>query len=235
MLDALMLVMIHSPLVGPSTWQPCGNVLRRKGYQVRIPSLADFVTGNPPYYEKIARHVADAVQKGPDTETLILVGHSGAGALLPAVAERLDRQCYGIFVDAILPHPGLSWFDTAPPQLRVHLRGLVRDGFLPPWDRWFPPEVVSDLIPDIVARQRFIDELPRIPIAYLEERAPATRIDRLIQCAYLQLSDGYGAFARETEKAAWSILRESADHLAVLTQPEMVCDAIVKLLEAFAI
>jgi hypothetical protein len=235
MLDALMLLMIHSPLVGPSTWQPSADVLHRRGYQVRIPSLADFASGDPPYYENIAKHVADAVRRGPRAETVTLIAHSGAGALLPIVAEKLDRPCYGIFVDAILPHPGRSWFDTAPPQLRAHLRGLVRNGFLPPWHQWFPPEVISALISDPEARQRFIGELPRIRIAYLEERAPSGAADRLLRCGYLQLSEGYGAFAIEAEKAGWVTLRASASHLAVLTRPEVVCNALVNLLEALEI
>lgn len=235
MLDASMLVMIHSPLVGPSTWQPSADLLHRKGYEVRTPSLADFAGGDPPYYENIAEHVADAVRKGPRAETVTLIAHSGAGALLPAVAEKLERPCYGIFVDAILPHPGRSWFDTAPPHLSAHLRGLIRNGFLPPWNQWFPPEVISALIPDPDVRQRFIGELPRIPVAYLEERAPITGADRFLRCGYLQLSDGYGAFASEAEKAGWGTLRASADHLAVLTRPEMVCNALVNLLDALGI
>lgn len=230
-----LLVLIHSPLVGRSTWQPCSDLLRRKGYQVRTPSLADFVGGDPPYYANISEHVAAAVRKGPDAETMILIAHSGAGALLPAVVERLDRQCYGIFVDAILPHPGQSWFDTVPPQLRAHLRGLVRDGFLPAWHEWFPPEVISTLISDPDARRRFIGELPRIRVAYLEERAPSAGADKLIRCGYLQLSDGYGTFAGEAEKAGWVTMHEPADHLAVLTRPEMVCNALVNLLKALEI
>lgn len=230
-----MLVMIHSPLVGSSIWNPSGDLLQRKGYPVCIPSLRDFVSGDPPYYEKIAEHVADAVRKGPRAGAVTLVAHSGAGALLPAVAEKLDRPCHGIFVDAILPHPGLRWFDTAPPQLRAHLRSLVHNGFLPPWNQWFPPEVISALISDRDARQRFIGELPRIRVSYLEERAPEAGADRLLRCGYLQLSDGYGAFASEAEKAGWVTMREPADHLAVLTRPEVVCNALFNLIEALGI
>ncbi len=235
MLDASLLVLLHSPLVGPSTWQPSADLLHRKGYRVRTPSLADFTSGDPPYYENIAEHIADTARKGPRTKTVTLVAHSGAGALLPIVAEKIEQPCYGIFVDAILPHPGQSWFDTAPSQLRAHLRGLVRNGFLPPWNQWFPPEVISTLIPDSDARQRFIGELPRIPVAYLEERAPTTGADRFLRCGYLQLSDGYSAVASKAEKAGWVTLRASADHLAVLTRPEVVCNALVSLLEAFEI
>ncbi|MFZ1889260.1 MAG: hypothetical protein WAU33_14605 [Candidatus Binataceae bacterium] len=235
MLDASMLVMIHSPSVGPLTWRLCSDLLQRKGYPVCIPSLRDFAGGDPPYYENAAEHIADAVRKCPRAEPVTLIAHSGAGALLPTIAEKLDQPCYAIFVDAILPHPGRSWFDTAPPVLSTHLRGLARNGLLPPWHEWFPPEVISALIPDPNARQRFIGELPRIRVAYLEERAPTTGADRFLRCGYLQLSDGYGAFANKAGKAGWVTLRASADHLAVLTRPEVVCTALVSLLEALGI
>ncbi|MFZ0658160.1 MAG: hypothetical protein WAM05_05545 [Candidatus Binataceae bacterium] len=55
------------------------------------------------------------------------------------------------------------------------------------------------------------------------------------RCGYLQLSDGYGAFASEAEKAGWVTLRASADHLAVLTRPEVVCNALFNLIEALGI
>lgn len=42
---APVLVMIHSPLIGPAIWRRCGDLLQRKGCQVRIPSLADLVAG----------------------------------------------------------------------------------------------------------------------------------------------------------------------------------------------
>src|SRR5271170_1235421 len=109
----LTLVLVHSPLVGPLTWEPTAKRLRQMGYQVLVPSLAGIVGGAPPYYRKLAGRAADAAGTGP-----VLVAHSGAGALLPAIAEQTQARA-AIFVDAILPHPGLSWFDTAARALRV--------------------------------------------------------------------------------------------------------------------
>jgi DNA-binding NarL/FixJ family response regulator len=34
-----MLVLLHSPLVGPLTWQPAATSLRAAGYHVTVPSL----------------------------------------------------------------------------------------------------------------------------------------------------------------------------------------------------
>ena len=67
-----------------------------------------------PYYPKYAMAAAAAVDGTSDP--VVVVGHSAAGALLPAIAEAVgDRTRGAVFVDAMLPQPGRSWFDTAPP------------------------------------------------------------------------------------------------------------------------
>jgi hypothetical protein len=222
--------MIHSPLVGSSTWDRCADLLRKIDYEVIAPSLSDALVIGPPYYEPMAGRLAAAVPATADV--VAIIAHSGAGALVPAVAERLHARCYGIFVDAILPHPGKSWLQTAPAQLRAHLQALVRDGTLPQWDRWFPAGTIEILLPDASLRERFVGELPRIPFNYLEEHAPSANVDALVGCGYLRLSRSYEDMAAKAEQLGWPVQRELADHLAILTRPEIVCAAIVRLFEA---
>ncbi len=41
-----------------------------------------------------------------------------------------------VFVDALLPHPGESWFAGVPPELGARAcASLAKDGRLPPWHR----------------------------------------------------------------------------------------------------
>lgn len=77
------IVLVHSPLVGPATWQPVAEVLRQGGHQVVVPSLLDAIT--PPHHGNFATAATEGV-----TGSAIVVGHSGAGVLLPAIAETLD-------------------------------------------------------------------------------------------------------------------------------------------------
>jgi hypothetical protein len=183
----------------------------------------------PPYQSKFAA-VAAAVVKdaaGPVT----LVGHSGAGPLLPAVADLLgDRAHSAVFVDALLPRPGRSWFDTAPPSLRGQLLGMARNGVLPPWHEWFPPDVIDELVPDPVLRREFFAEIPRLPVAYFEEPAPMT--SDLRACALLRLSAAYDAAADEAERWGWWVARRDWDHLRMLTDPEAVADLIALAISA---
>jgi len=131
------LALIHSPLLGPMTWQAVAGRLRDRGRtDVRTPAASAWQVG-PPYYPSLAELIA-ADLGGADSWTL--VGHSGAGGLLPAVAQAMNgRVGAALFVDAILPHPGQSWLDTAPPPLRAALSKNAREGSAPAWPSWFPP------------------------------------------------------------------------------------------------
>src|SRR5439155_23231941 len=102
-----------------------------------------------------------------------------------------------VFIDAILPHPGQSWFETAPAALAEPLRALARDGWLPPWHRWFPPEVLAAALPTPDLRARFIAELPELPLVYLEALAPVIEGWPPPSCAYVQLSPAYEREVRE--------------------------------------
>jgi hypothetical protein len=229
-----LLVLLHSPLVGPLTWQPAATSLHAAGYHVAVPSLTGVVDTGPPSYRKLAGRVAETIRQANPSGAVVLIGHSGAGALLPAAAEATDSPLAAVvFVDAILPHPGVSWFETAPPVLREQLGGLAHDdGRLPAWDRWFPPEVMTELLPEENLRRRFIAELPRVPLAYLEERAPVVSGWPPARCGYLRLSGAYDEVADEAERRGWLVVREAADHLAMLTRPAAISGLLDRLVKA---
>jgi hypothetical protein len=127
-----------------------------------------------------------------------------------------------IFVDAGLPHLGERFFETVQAALRAQVRGLARGDRLPPWNAWFPPVAIAELLPEADLRARFTAELPKLPLAYFEERAPVVGGWPPERCGYLQLSPPYGEAAEEAERRGWPTLRAPADHLAMLTRPNMV-------------
>ena len=107
---AVKLVALHSPFVGPGTWRGLAPRLRAAGYDVAVPDFTGVMAGVGPYHENMVA-IARAVVSPAESQNTILVAHSGAGALIPAVAG--DGLAAGaIYLDALLPHPGLSWFET---------------------------------------------------------------------------------------------------------------------------
>jgi hypothetical protein len=222
------LLFVHSPLVGPATWTAASNVLRSNGFRCEVPDLRTVLSEDPPFYPKLAAAAAQCVN---ELSSVVLIGHSAAGALLPSIAEAIHRPVQAVFVDAMLPYPGLSWFETAPPPLREQLLGMADRGVLPPWHEWFPPGAVEELLPDPVLRRQFVAEIPRLPLAYFEERAPVTRrLGR--RWAYVRFSAAYDAAADEAERRGWWVARRDWDHLRMLTAPEDVADLLSQAISA---
>jgi hypothetical protein len=228
-------VLVHSPVTGPSVWQPVAGILHGQGQETVVPSWAEVFAGPAPYYPKLAAAVADDIDRGRDAggSGVVLVGHSGAGALLPAIADASAATVVGlVFVDALLPNPGRSWFDEAPADMREQLLGLAHDGLLPPWNEWFPPETLEHLLPDPDVRASFCSELPRVPVAYFEEPAPELPDPLPSRSGYLRLSDAYKAQADQAQREGWHVAGLSAHHLAMFTDPDEVAMALAGLIGA---
>ena len=225
----MRLVLLHSPLVAPAIWEAVAPDLRARGHDVAVPDLTPCLAGGPSYYARFADCVAGAINS--EFSNPFLVVHSGAGALVPVIAAR-TALAGAIFVDALLPHPGRTWFETAPPQLAARLRGLAQDGRLPPWNQWWPEEIMAMMLPDAALRERVFAGLRELPLAYLEEVAPDAAL--ATAAAYLQLSGGYHAEAAQAETAGWPVARMSSQqtplqHLAMLTHPRRVAAEIEHL------
>ncbi|HEY8574612.1 hypothetical protein [Phenylobacterium sp.] len=216
----MRLVLLHSPLLGPLCWQPVCKTLALRGLDVEAPAWPKLSTLAVDCYAGLANAMAATID-AHGTAPAILVAHSGAGPLLPSVAALARTPVAGvIYCDAILPHPGLSWFDTAPPELRMQLRVGAEDGRLPSWDRWWPPGSLERLIPDEPLRTALLAELEPIPIDYFEELAPELEFEP--PTAFLQLSGAYDDESRLAGRQGWPVVRLPLHHLAMLTHVEGV-------------
>lgn len=217
----MKLVLLHSPLVGPATWKAVAPLLRARGHDVALPDLTPIMAEDGPYYPALAEAAASAI-----TDPAILVVHSGAGSLVPAIAA-LEAVKGAVFVDALLPHPGESWFGGVPEQLGSQLRGMAKNGKLPPWHAWWPKGAMEKLLPDRDAGATFLAEQHELPLAYFEEVVP--EIPLTTPSAYLRLSEAYDADAEAAENAEWPVLRLNVHHLAMLSHPQPVAEAILLL------
>ncbi len=221
---ASTLVLVHSPLVGPDTWEAVAARLSRHGGRVALADLSKALVDGPPYWAHELEAIA-AATSGP----AILVGHSRAGPLLPAAARAMRGVEGCVFVDARLPEPGTSWFATAPPELAERLRRMSRDGWLPPWSEWWDPDELARSLPDPVGRARFVAGCPRLPVGLFEEASPELPGGPAAACAYLRLSEEYREPCDEARRLGWPVIELASHHLGLLTDPEAVSDAILEL------
>lgn len=221
-MSAIRFVLLHSPLLGPLTWRAVAAALQAGGAAAEAPAWTPLSEIEGGYYETLARDMAAKIAAGEGAP--LLVAHSGAGPLTPALAEQLPQVAGVVFVDALLPHPGRSWFDTAPQGLRDTLQSGVLGGLLPTWSDWWPPGALERLVPEEATRSALIAELEPIPAAYFEE--PAPEIPLAAQAAYLKLSEAYEDEARLANRQGWPLVRQPLHHLAPLTEPAVVARSL---------
>lgn len=204
------------------------DLLRRTGLPCAVPDLRKALAEGPPFYPRLAAAAAAAANAGGGE--LVVVGHSAAGSLLPAVAEAVTVPVHGVFVDAQLPHPSRSWFDVAPRALRNRMLAMADDGVLPPYQEWVPG-ALEETLPDAHVRAEFVAELPRVPVAYFEEPAPRTR--RLGRGgAYLRFTAAHDDAADKAQRRGWWVARRDWDHLSMVSQPGAVADLLLLAIRA---
>ena len=220
-------VLVHSPLVGPFTWSLVADELGTRGVSVALPTLPEDQLA--PYWrlhaESVAGQVADV--GGP----LVLVGHSGACPLLPAIGTVIDAMISAyVLVDGDLPlAPGsggsrIDLLREASPVLADELETLLAaGGSFPTWG----DEDLREEIPDERLRARVVAEVRPQPRQFWTEALPAIPGWPDAPCGYLELSPHYAAAAARARDQGWRYRHVRGRHFEMLTRPADVADAIL--------
>jgi pimeloyl-ACP methyl ester carboxylesterase len=167
-------------------------------------------------------------------ETLVLVGHSGAGSLLPAIAQSAPGRVAAIaFVDAFLPPP-MGTARLVPAEFADELSALATGDVLPPWSTWFGEGPMRDLVPDADRRARLEREMPRLPLSVRDTELPVPAGWDRRPCAYLLLSaEPYAASAADARARGWPTAEvHGGKHLDLVRRPAAVATALLDLQRA---
>ncbi|MFC4068383.1 alpha/beta hydrolase [Actinoplanes subglobosus] len=232
-------VLMHSPLVGPSTWGP---VARRLPNAV-VPSFLHLADAEPPFWPLVAATVAEAAGRLPRDTAVVLVAHSNAGRFMPVVVEAVDRTVEAcVFVDASLPArrgmtPGVS------PALLETARRKADGGRLPPWSQWWDQEEIARMFPDPQTMRAICEEQPRLPLSFFEQPIPVPDGWDERPCAFLTFredrtgsndaaedaTEGDDPKVRDARERGWPVASLPGRHLHQLVDPDAVAEAIRKL------
>ncbi|WP_343953667.1 alpha/beta hydrolase [Nonomuraea longicatena] len=213
-------VFMHSPCVGPSTWAPVAEVVRRSGTTAVVPDLTRVGSGPAPHWPAVVAAVrAAAPADGP----LVLVAHSNAGLFVPVVKEALGGRVVAcVFAESrVPPRGGLT--EIAEEPFLPFLRALAGpDDILPPWTGWWGDEEVAAFLPDAAMRRRVEADQPRLPLSYFTQRVPVPAGWENVPCAFVWYGEPYDGDAREAKDRGWPVSRVPGRHLHQVVDPEAV-------------
>jgi len=215
-------VLVHSPVLGPSSWRWVADSLWAHGHEVAVPDLMSAaLTGDP------ATYAHAAAQVDHDGECVI-VGHSGAGSIIPSIAATLGRRAARmVFVDAGLPP--CEGRVTPSADFLEQLRALAVEGDLPKWSTWWGDGVMESLVPARHQRIELEAEMVEIPLAYFESasRVPAGWCDAA--ASFLLLSESYRAEAERARTLGWPTIERIGNHLDIANDEEAIADILSRL------
>ncbi len=214
--EAVTWLLVHPPLLGPAVLGPLAAELRGRGADVAVPDLRGRVQDPASAAPSAAgwdRRWAAAV---PPAE--VVVGFSGAGIVLPAVAAACGAR-RAVWVDAVLPGPGTAHWPA-------DVRDLVaprteHDGRVAEWTTWWGPDAMAALLPDDAVRAAVLAEGHRLPADLWRVGVavpPLTADPR-----YVHLSAAYDADAAAARDRGWPVAGDGRGaHLDVATDPARV-------------
>jgi hypothetical protein len=173
----------------------------------------------------------EAVVRDTPTEPAVVVGHSGAGPLLPQIASRLSETPQQlVFVDATVPPPS-GTAPLIPDEFLASIKDLARGGILPRWSEWFQPETFEDLVPDPDRRAVVLADLPEVPLSFFDGRVPLPRGWSSVKGAFILLSDLYRSEAARAGSFGWPVSELPGAHLDIVIRAGEVADVLVDLPE----
>jgi len=213
-------VLVHGAWHGGWCWSRVAPLLRAAGHAVSAPTLTGL--GERSHLLRrgidLRTHVDDVAGlfRAERIGDAVLVGHSYAGIVISAVAERLPEAIRRlVYLDAVVAGDGESVFDTAPGFRERVLAGSADGWTSPPFSaRWLGVTDPTD------AAWVEASTTP-MPIACFEGRlelgnAAAAALPR----TYVHCSAGpFAETAARCRSAGWDVRELAAGHDAMITAP----------------
>jgi hypothetical protein len=220
-------------MTGPLVWQPVAEDLARRRVDAIVPEVADHPSAAGPYWDQHARSVARSLRQVPGSADLVLVGHSGAGPLLPAIRQAAERPVAGyVFVDAGLPRDGASRLELLSeemPEAARELEQILATGERHP--RWTDADL-EEAIPTPGLRRGVVESVRPRPEGFYTEPIPVFEGWPDAPCGYLLFSESYRPALERAQGEGWVTREIKGGHFHMLADPPAVADALLEIVKA---
>ncbi len=229
------LILIHGSWLGGWSWDAVGNSLTRAGCRIETPTLSGLSdrshllsrqTGLSSHIDDICASCLSTARHG-----ITLVGHSYGALVAAGAASRFGTIVQRLIIlDGFLPEANKSAFDLHP-----GLRGMMESLALPekPWlAAPPPPEMINikdaGLASDVVRKMTPMPIMTHEQALVLDEKKMNQLERHYIRCTR------FPVFEENTDMASgrgWHTIALDAGHMAMLTDPEMVTEAILSCVQ----
>lgn len=233
------IVLVHGAWMGAASWSKVATNLRTRGFTATTVELPGHGADQTPAEALSLTSYVDAVVDAlPSDGPVVLVGHSMAGMVISAVAERVpDRVSKLVYIAAYLPRDGeslyqLSQTDTGSLVPR-YWRQEQPETYSPAWidrdgivavfgadcseaDQQFlltthKPEALGPLATPVHLTAEHFGRVPRVYVHTLQDGAVSYALQRTM------LANAGGAA---------TVVALDASHVPMLSQPQAVADVI---------
>ena len=232
-------VLIHGAWHGGWCWQRVASIMLAAGHTVYTPTLTGLGERVHLAHRGIdlSLHVSDvvAVLETEDLTDVVLVGHSYAGMVITAVAERAAERLRGlIYVDAIVPRDGQSMVDTLDQETRDRRSEQVRTT----GDGWkLTPSSAEHLGITNAADAAWVGArlVPQPYGTYQEPIRLNNPAANTLQRSYVYCSSGafaarFATFAKQArEDPRWHYAELATGHDAMITMPDALAEILMRL------
>ena len=218
-------ILIHSPLVGTESLVPLRDALNETSVRACVVALNNEARGaDEPYIRFHVECVHRSIRDNRSSAPFVVVGHSGAGSILPVLRSSLPPETKMVFVDASIPIDGNSRFDALPNEAAAQFNASARDGLLGPL--WTDDDLMNE-IPDPMKRERIVQQLSPMPVGVYEEPIPVPEGSLDGNHLFVLLTEHYRQSFIRAQRLGWTVVERLGRHFDVVNDPHEVARIIL--------
>lgn len=235
--DKPVFVLVHGAWHGGWCWQDVSKDLKENGYLVYTPSLSGLGEHKHTINENInlQTHIVDIINliEIEDLHTVILVGHSYAGAVIAGVADSIpERLNKLVYLDAMIVHNGESAISVQAEETQNYMNALIeKQQNVPPIPaenfgivdrvktKWvnnrLTPQPFNSFASRLILKHPLGNHIPLVYIACINPQLP-----------------GLQKMSKEAKNSpSWTYYTLNTGHDAMLTVPNELSELLLKTIQ----
>lgn len=239
-LSRMNFVLVHGAWHGGWCWAPVVQRLEAQGHRCYAPTLSGMAHRAAELTPEVDAdtHARDviALVESLDLQRVVLVLHSYAGLLGPALLARLrERLAHIAWVEAVIPPPGAVMLELTLPEAAQRYRAQAAQAG-EGW--WIPvPDVVQFNVSDPALVALVAERLTRQPFRSFSEPLTLPQ-DEVFGFAgsCLVAKDRptmpYVRYTAQARAAGWPVRETPGGHLLMLSNPDVVTEFLMDIAAA---